>query len=111
MTTETAAEPQSRIEQRRRHEIRRAAAEIVAEEGFEGTTMRKIAARAGVSLGVLNYYYAGKRELVADTILDARARMVESLDSLAESKPGLKLLEAFFKREVSEAGSLPMPMS
>jgi TetR/AcrR family transcriptional repressor of bet genes len=111
MTTETTAEPQSRIEQRRRKEIVRATAEIVAEEGFEGTTMRKIAARAGVSLGVLNYYYAGKRELVMETIGDARSKMVEALNPLAEAKPGLKLIEAFFKREISEPDSLPMPMS
>ena len=111
MTTETTAEPQSRIEQRRRKQILRATAEVVAEEGFEGTTMRKIAARAGVSLGVLNYYYAGKRELVLDTIADARSRMVETLDPLAGGKPGLKLIEAFFKREISEPEALPMPMS
>ena len=111
MTTETKAEPQSRIEQRRRREIRRAAAEIVAEEGFEGTTMRKIAARAGVSLGVLNYYYTGKRELVLETISDARSRMVDTLNPLADGTPGLKLIETFFKREISEPESLPMPMS
>ena len=107
----TRPEPQSRIEQRRRKEILRATAEIVAEEGFEGTTMRKIAARAGVSLGVLNYYYSGKRELVMETISDARSKMVETLDSLTGGKPGLKLIEAFFKREVMEAGTLPLPMS
>jgi AcrR family transcriptional regulator len=111
MTTETTVDPQSRIEQRRRKQILRATAEIVAEEGFEGMTMRKIAARAGVSLGVLNYYYSGKRELVIETISDARARMVETLSTLSGSKPGLKLIEAFFKREVSEPESLPMPMS
>jgi AcrR family transcriptional regulator len=111
MTTETSTEPQSRIEQRRRKQILRATAEIVAEDGFEGATMRKIAARAGVSLGVLNYYYSGKRELVIETIRDARARMVDTLSPVAGGKPGVKLIEAFFKREVSEPESLPMPMS
>jgi len=113
MPTENRAESesQSRIEQRRRKEILRATAEIVSEEGFEGTTMRKIAARAGVSLGVLNYYYRGKHELVMETINDARARMVDTLSPLTGAKPGLRLIETFFKREISEPDSLPMPMS
>jgi AcrR family transcriptional regulator len=102
--------PQSRIEQRRRREILRAVAEVVAEEGFEAATMRKIAARAGVSAGMLNYYYSGKRELVIEAINDARARMVEVLDP-SEGKTGVRMIEEFFKREINDPGALPLPMS
>jgi AcrR family transcriptional regulator len=110
MTTTETTPAQSRIEQKRRREIMRATAEIVAEEGFEGATMRKIAERAGVSPGMLNYYYGTKRDLVLETMNDARNRMLEAIDPLSEAKSGLKRIDAFFRREVGETNTLPMPM-
>ena len=56
----------SAIEQRRRRHILRVVATVVAEEGFTGATMRKIADRAGVSTGMLTYYYKNKREILVD---------------------------------------------
>lgn len=41
-----------------------AARELMFEKGFESTTMRAIADRAGVSLGNAYYYFAGKDELI-----------------------------------------------
>ena len=37
---------------------------LFREEGFQATTMRRIADEAGVSLGNAYYYFAGKDELV-----------------------------------------------
>src|SRR3954452_12309042 len=107
MTLLEITAPQSRIEQRRRRQILRAAAEVVAEEGFDGATMRKIAQRAGVSPGMLNYYYGGKRELILETINDARAKMLEAMEPLSKGKLGLKSIETFFRREVTESAALP----
>lgn len=41
-----------------------AARELMFEKGFDATTMRAIAERAGVSLGNAYYYFAGKDELI-----------------------------------------------
>lgn len=41
-----------------------AARELMFEKGFDATTMRAIADRAGVSLGNAYYYFAGKDELI-----------------------------------------------
>lgn len=41
-----------------------AARELMFEKGFEATTMRAIAERAGVSLGNAYYYFAGKDDLI-----------------------------------------------
>jgi AcrR family transcriptional regulator len=41
-----------------------AAAEEFAERGFDGTSIRDIAARAGVSLSALYHYYPGKQALL-----------------------------------------------
>jgi len=44
--------------------IVRAARELMFERGFDATTMRAIADRAGVSLGNAYYYFAGKDDLI-----------------------------------------------
>lgn len=41
-----------------------AAEELLRERGYEGTTMREVAQRAGVSLGNAYYYFASKEHLV-----------------------------------------------
>src|SRR5580698_313272 len=46
-----------------------AASTEFAERGFDGTSIRDIAARAGVSLSALYHYYPGKQALLA-AILD-----------------------------------------
>ena len=46
-----------------RERILRAALDAFAEHGFEGATTRDIAARAGVNLGLIQYYFDGKPRL------------------------------------------------
>ena len=53
-----------------RERIVSAARELMLERGYEGTTMRAIAARAGVSLGNAYYYFGGKEDLVQGFYLD-----------------------------------------
>ena len=52
------------LNQTTRSAIVAAARELMFEKGFEATTMRAIAERAGVSLGNAYYYFAGKDELI-----------------------------------------------
>jgi len=49
---------------RTRDAIVEAALELFRERGFEGTTMRAVAERAGVSVGNAYYYFSSKDELV-----------------------------------------------
>jgi TetR/AcrR family transcriptional repressor of bet genes len=48
----------------RRTQVIRAVIESVAEQGLEALTMDAVAKRAEVSKGVVNYYFAGKRDLL-----------------------------------------------
>ena len=48
----------------RRTQIIKAVIDCVAEQGLEALTMDGVAKRAGVSKGVVNYYFAGKRNLL-----------------------------------------------
>jgi TetR/AcrR family transcriptional repressor of bet genes len=56
--------PKVGMEPIRRTQVIRAVIESVAEKGLEALTMDAVAKRAGVSKGVVNYYFAGKRDLL-----------------------------------------------
>jgi len=108
--TERDAGPASAIEQRRRRHILRVVAAVVAEEGFTGATMRKIAERAGVSTGMLTYYYRNKREILQDMLADTYERLVASLNDVAGDKMGQERIEATFEFMLkgSRNGVFPM---
>ena len=63
--TNTTIKPRvtSRAEDTRR-KIYEAAMQLFREKGFEETTMRDIAAKAGVALGGTYYYYSSKDSIV-----------------------------------------------
>ena len=63
MTTDTAAAKTAKGEQTRAL-ILRTAIEMLRERGYEETTMRAIAERAGVALGSAYYYFRSKEALV-----------------------------------------------
>jgi TetR/AcrR family transcriptional repressor of bet genes len=61
----------------RREQICRAAAKVISEQGFAGTTMRMVAEEAGVSTGMLNHYFANRMEMLEETLLFVSQRQQE----------------------------------
>ena len=57
------------------------AAEEFADKGFAGTAISSIAKRAGVSVGVIYKYYAGKEDLFNACVAKSLNTMEEVLDS------------------------------
>jgi AcrR family transcriptional regulator len=57
-------------------QILRGAATVFAEDGYEGASMSRIAATAGVSKGTLYNYFAGKAELFAAFVADSCDRFL-----------------------------------
>jgi AcrR family transcriptional regulator len=66
--------------------------------GFQGTSIRRICAEAGVSIGLLNHHYTGKDELVADAYREVTERMHALMRAAVEaSAPGARArLGAYF---------------
>lgn len=56
------------IEQARRRQIIEAVIAGVAEEGYAGASLAKVAARAKISKSIVLYYFAGKDELIETTV-------------------------------------------
>src|SRR5438093_13389229 len=48
----------------RREQIVRATIRCLARDGYAGLTMKKVAREAGVSQGILHYYFADKRAIL-----------------------------------------------
>lgn len=75
----------------RREELLSIAAAVFAEKGFEGSTIREIADRAGILSGSLYHHFESKEEMAAevtrrywDDLEEANRRAVASSDDPAE---------------------------
>ncbi|OKK17540.1 TetR family transcriptional regulator [Streptomyces sp. CB00455] len=56
------------LRRRSRERLLQAAVELVAERGYEATTLGDIADRAGAARGLVSYYFPGKRHLLQSAV-------------------------------------------
>jgi AcrR family transcriptional regulator len=66
-------------QERRRQELVEAAFHQIAERGFEGLRTRDIAARAGVNIATVHYYFPTKESLIGGVVEHAMARFRTTL--------------------------------
>jgi AcrR family transcriptional regulator len=71
----------------RREQIVRATVRCLARDGYTRLTMKKVAREAGVSQGILHYYFADKRAILTAT-LDAVSRDLDRRVAAAQSRTG-----------------------
>jgi len=82
----------------RREQICRAAARVIAAQGFAGTTMRMVAEEAGVSTGMLNHYFANRMEMLEETLIFVSTRQQErEAASIEALEPGEQRLRALIR--------------
>lgn len=67
-----------------RERILRAVLEVIADEGVGGVTNRRVARRAGVSLGSITYHFASQTDLLRASLLLFITEETERLTALAE---------------------------
>ena len=68
-----------------RQSILTGALDLFSELSFDGATTREIAARAGVTQGLLNYHFSSKDDLWRSAV-DGCSELSEALDSRAEGR-------------------------
>jgi AcrR family transcriptional regulator len=71
----------------RREQIVRATIRCLAREGYTRLTMKKVAREAGVSQGILHYYFVDKRAILVAT-LEAVSRDLDRRVAAAQSRTG-----------------------
>lgn len=74
--------PKVGMEKVRRYELILSVLKIVAEGGFEGVTLEGVAERAGVSKGVVAYYFKNKETLISETCKAFLEQFSEGLTQL-----------------------------
>lgn len=105
--------PRLSIEQLRRQELAVAAYEILQEEGIAGTTLAKVADRAGMSKGIVLHYFKGKDELLEVVMRRANSLLRDEVVALmSQATTPRQRIEAivagnfspkFFKPEICNA--------
>lgn len=78
--------------------ILRAAVEVMGEQGYEGTSTRDMAARAGVTVAALYHHFPSKLDLLREFLDEAHeitiARVERRLAALDDRTPAARLDEA-----------------
>jgi len=98
----------SRKGYRRIDEIRCAARDVLIRLGYQGFTMRAVAAECDISVGNLNYYYANKADLLADLLETVIEGYFADFDEiLAGSDPGSpeRTLERVMRFIIADLGT------
>ena len=89
------SEPEPR-DARRRQELIAATIECIAEHGLSGTTVARVARRAGLSTGIVNFYFQGKDALLLQTLeyVDSQYMLRQREAVLAHGSSPVACLEA-----------------
>ncbi|MFS1511414.1 TetR/AcrR family transcriptional regulator [Chengkuizengella sp. SCS-71B] len=61
-----------------------AAYRVLAEQGYDKTSMKQIAKEAGVAQGLINYYFESKEDLLFELFHEESCRYSEELSKLSE---------------------------
>ncbi len=81
---ETSTKPipirRNRQYEKRLGSILKAAAEVIADDGFEGASVRKVAAKAGIGLSGIYYYFKSKDEMLFAVQENTFSMLAESLE-------------------------------
>ncbi len=78
----------------RREQIVRATIRCLAREGYSGLTMKKVSRQAGVSQGILHYYFADKRAILVaalETVMTDLDRRVAAAQARSGRDPRARL--------------------
>jgi TetR/AcrR family transcriptional repressor of bet genes len=93
MVTRNQKNSLTRVEQKQltRQKLIEATMKVIAEQGFSGVTMAKVAERAGLSRGIGNFHFQSKEQLLLETL---RANYFE--------------FDAAWRKAIADAGPSPV---
>lgn len=89
-------------ERARRAQIMRCAIDALADLGFTGASLAEIARRAGVSKGVVSYYFAGKDELLGHVLFDVYGRAGAAIaERIAQEEEPAAVIRGYLEANLS----------
>jgi len=84
--------------QKTRERIIAAASKILAEKGYDATTLREIAREAQAGPGLVHYYFGGKDALLVEALQAAGQRFHQRMEQLIQHMPADQTLETLLTR-------------
>jgi len=84
----------SEEQQKTKERIIAAASKVLAEKGYEATTLREISREAQAAPGLVHYYFGGKDELLVEVLQAAGQRFHQRMERLVQQVPVERSLEA-----------------
>ncbi|MDQ0324158.1 AcrR family transcriptional regulator [Rhodopseudomonas julia] len=72
----------------RRHALIQATLDLIAEKGLKGITVREVAARAGVTNGLIRHYFSGKTQLIEAAYQSVMEGMTEAAKAAVADTEG-----------------------
>ena len=102
MVTEPATERRTFIENARRQQIVGAAIDTIADVGYAQASLARIAARIGISKGVISYHFAGKDDLIRQVVIDVvEAGRTYILPRVFAESTGPAMLRAYIESNLA----------
>ncbi len=89
----TISEP-SEEQQQTRERIIAAASKVLAEKGYEATTLREISREAQAAPGLVHYYFGGKDQLLVEALQAAGRHFHQRMEHLVQQVPADRSLDA-----------------
>ncbi len=89
----TISEP-SEEQHKTKERIIAAASKVLAEKGYEATTLREISREAQAAPGLVHYYFGGKDELLVEVLQAAGQHFHQRMERLVQQVPAERSLEA-----------------
>jgi AcrR family transcriptional regulator len=98
MRSKGTEDSRSFVSNARRAQIVEAAIETLAEVGYAHTSLTRIAARLGISKGVISYHFAGKDDLIAEIVSQVLQRAWADIQPRIEAQTtGPEMLRAYIE--------------
>jgi TetR/AcrR family transcriptional regulator, fatty acid metabolism regulator protein len=94
------------IETARRAQIIEQAIETIARLGYAQASLAQIAKRAGISKGVITYYFASKEELLKQVAIDIFSAAAQNISPQVAAQPSAALrLQAYIRSALEYIGA------
>jgi AcrR family transcriptional regulator len=89
---------QTEEQQQTKERIIAAASKILAQKGYDATTLREISREAQAAPGLVHYYFGGKDELLVEVLQAAGRRFHQRMEDFAEHLPEDQPLDAYLRQ-------------
>jgi len=107
MGKQHTASRQSEGQQETRERLIAAASKVLAEKGYDATTLREISREAQAAPGLVHYYFGGKDQLLVEVLKDMSDRYTQATRELSRRVSADQFMEAALAQPLTRVTEEP----